>query len=151
MPLGWVKPESDSRHPDNTTKILLKLSRILVVLRNKICYIRGMKIIIQNIEENVASALRHCGYHFERTVPQTGEISAALDLGEGGFPRFHCYAKMRNLTDLEINLHLDQKRPVYQGTSAHSGEYEGEVVEEEAKRIQEVLVRQTPSSSMRRE
>ena len=40
---------------------------------------------------------------------------------------------------MHINLHLDQKRPVYRGTSAHGGEYEGEVVEQEAARIISIL------------
>lgn len=37
-----------------------------------------------------------------------------------------------------INLHLDQKKPSYAGTSAHAGEYEGPVVEREASRLREV-------------
>lgn len=99
-----------------------------------------MKILIENIKENPLSALRHCGYHFERMVEGTGEISAARDLGAGGFPRLHCYAKLVNGKDLFVNLHLDQKRPSYAGTSAHGGEYDGEVVEEEATRIKSILL-----------
>jgi len=34
---------------------------------------------------------------------------------------------------------LDQKKPIYQGTPAHSGEYEGKVVEEETERIKQIL------------
>lgn len=99
-----------------------------------------MKIIIENINENMANALRRTGYHFERQHTATDEISAARDLGAGGFPRFHCYAKMAG-SDMHINLHLDQKRPVYRGTSAHGGEYEGEVVEAEGARIKSILQR----------
>lgn len=98
-----------------------------------------MKILIENINDNPANALRRCGYHFERAVEQTGEISAARDLGSGGFPRLHCYAQLIGGKDLLINLHLDQKRPVYRGTSAHGGEYAGEIVEEEAARIKSIL------------
>jgi hypothetical protein len=102
-----------------------------------------MRIVIENINENLASALRRCGYHFERQHQDTGEVSAARDLARGGFPRFHVYAKLiyRGLTPiyLEINLHLDQKRPSYTGTRAHGGEHEGEVIEEEARRIKSIL------------
>jgi len=55
-----------------------------------------MKFLIANSAENPASALRRCGYHFERQHPETGEISAARSFGAGGFPRFHAYAKMIN-------------------------------------------------------
>ena len=41
--------------------------------------------------------------------------------------------------NLIFNLHLDQKRPIYKGVTAHSGEYEGEVVEEEAERFKKIL------------
>ncbi len=98
-----------------------------------------MKIFVENITENPASALRRCGYHFERQHPHTNEISAARSFGAGGFPRFHAYAKLIDKT-LQINLHLDQKRPVYRGTSAHGGEYEGEVIEQEAERIKSILL-----------
>lgn len=97
-----------------------------------------MKIIIKNIEENPASALRRCGYHFERTHLETGEVSAARSFGPGGFPRFHCYAKTIQ-NGIEVNLHLDQKRPSYKGTSAHAGEYGGELIKQEAERIQAIL------------
>lgn len=98
-----------------------------------------MKIIIENINVNPVTALRRCGYHFEKNVPDTGEVSAARDLGgTGGFPRLHAYAKMIS-NSLQINLHLDQKRPSYSGTKAHSGEYEGEIVEQEVERIKSIL------------
>jgi len=99
-----------------------------------------MKIVIKNINENLASALRKCGYHFERQHADTNELSAARTLGAGGFPRFHCYAKLVG-KDMHINLHLDQKRPSYSGSSAHGGEYEGEVVEQEGQRIKSILQR----------
>lgn len=50
------------------------------------------------------------------------------------YPRFHIYLKEEN-DHLVINLHLDQKKPIYAGSRAHSGEYEGEIVENELKRI----------------
>lgn len=98
-----------------------------------------MKIIIKNVNENPANALRRCGYHFERQHPHTNEISAARALGPGGFPKFHAYSKYREDGTLQITLHLDQKRPSYRGTRAHGGEYEGRIIEEEAERITSML------------
>ena len=41
--------------------------------------------------------------------------------------------------ETSLNLHLDQKKPVYRGTVAHSGEYEGEIVAKEIARIKNIL------------
>ncbi|OGZ58760.1 MAG: hypothetical protein A3B96_03100 [Candidatus Spechtbacteria bacterium RIFCSPHIGHO2_02_FULL_43_15b] len=98
-----------------------------------------MQIIIQNPRQNLVNALRQCGYHFERHHIQTSEVSAAKNLGIGGFPRFHCYAKLDDDKNIVINLHLDQKRPSYAGTRTHGGEYDGELVRQEAERIKKLF------------
>jgi len=131
-----------------------------------------MRILIENINENPANALRRCGYHFERQSPRTREISAARALGPGGFPKFHAYVKVigdpstirqmqavrgseepssprrggeqgrtirSGFFQMQIHLHLDQKRPSYKGTNAHGGEYDGEAIREEAERITLIL------------
>jgi len=59
-------------------------------------------------------------------------------IGGDAYPRFHIYLKKEG-EDLIFNLHLDQKRPIYKGTTAHSGEYSGEIVGKEAKRIKQIL------------
>lgn len=99
-----------------------------------------MQITVENPKENIVNYLRKCGYHFERHHAETDEVSAARDLGVGGFPRFHCYAKYDENKNIVINLHLDQKRPSYKGTRAHGGEYSGKIVEDEAERIKHVLL-----------
>ncbi|MBI2624748.1 MAG: hypothetical protein HYW70_00165 [Candidatus Nealsonbacteria bacterium] len=60
-------------------------------------------------------------------------------LGQGDYPRFHAYIKQAG-GKLIINLHLDQKKPIYKGVSAHSGEYVGELVEKEAERIKNARI-----------
>ena len=55
-----------------------------------------------------------------------------------GYPRFHIYLKIKE-ENLIFNLHLDQKRPIYKGSPAHAGEYEGETVGKEAERIKQAL------------
>lgn len=72
------------------------------------------------------------GYHAERNG------SYAARVGGGQFPRFHAYLEVQG-QDVLVNLHLDAKAPTYQGTSAHAGEYDGEVVEREIARIQQAV------------
>lgn len=76
------------------------------------------------------------------------EISIVRQIGRNDYPRFHLYIKEKSfvaaasqdkLNTFVFNLHLDQKKPSYKGNSAHSGEYDGEVVEEEAERIKNIL------------
>lgn len=86
---------------------------------------------------NVREFLRTAGYHPE-TNSNTGEISYIRAADSRPFPRFHIYTKEIN-DGYEINLHLDQKMPSYEGVSAHAGEYEGEIVEKEIKRMQMLL------------
>ncbi|PIT86230.1 MAG: hypothetical protein COU33_04325, partial [Candidatus Magasanikbacteria bacterium CG10_big_fil_rev_8_21_14_0_10_43_6] len=66
------------------------------------------------------------------------EESYVRVLSRGGYPRFHCYVEVLE-TGFRINLHLDQKRPSYGEHTAHSGEYDGAVVEREAERLQGMM------------
>lgn len=54
------------------------------------------------------------------------------------FPRFHLYLE-ENSDEWLLNLHLDQKAPVYSGVTAHSGDYDGPVIEQEIARIEKLL------------
>jgi hypothetical protein len=54
------------------------------------------------------------------------------------YPRFHLYLQDQG-NEWVFNLHLDQRAPVYEGQTAHAGEYDGEVVEREAERIKQLL------------
>lgn len=85
---------------------------------------------------NIYTLSRKIGYHFQGKDKEKGEF--IFTRPPRGYPRFHLYLKVKN-GDLIFNLHLDQKRPIYKGAPAHAGEYEGEVVEREAKRIKQIL------------
>ena len=100
------------------------------------CILRIMRIKLENFNKNVQSFVRDCGY---RPLAMTidGELNCVRPLAGQNYPRFHCYIKEENGA-LLINLHLDQKKPSYEGSSAHSGEYEGEIVESEAERIKSI-------------
>ncbi len=76
--------------------------------------------------------IKRCGYAEIRD--RTGQVSYVRRLRGYHYPRFHVYIEGNS-----FNLHLDQKAPVYQGTTAHSGEYEGGIVEKEAERIRQII------------
>ncbi|MFZ2970370.1 MAG: hypothetical protein WA063_04440 [Minisyncoccia bacterium] len=88
-----------------------------------------MKINIykKDLKENLYSFLRKCGYApFYESYIRT--------LSASGYPRYHVYTAEDDEKYI-LNLHIDQKRPSYGKETAHSGEYEGKVVEDEADRI----------------
>lgn len=93
-----------------------------------------MQINIPNISISPDKLIKHCGYAEIRN--REGGISYVRRLRGYQYPRFHIYLKKGY-----INLHLDQKKPSYQGVSSHSGEYDTEVVKEEGERIEQIIKR----------
>lgn len=97
-----------------------------------------MDFQIRNIKENINWVARSIGYVvLEAKSPN--EYNMVRKLNYDNYPRFHIYVKQRG-EYLDFNLHLDQKQPSYSGSHAHSGEYDGPVVETEADRIKQLLV-----------
>jgi len=82
---------------------------------------------------NLNSFMRLIGYKPIDVSPQ-GQLNCVRPLG-ADYPRFHSYVK-ETPKGFEFNLHLDQKKASYEGTSMHNGEYEGETVNEERRRIE---------------
>ncbi len=106
-----------------------------------------MKVTFQS-QENIHNLMRRCGYFSSPAVaPLSGakegcEIAfiRPLTSAGSGYPRFHVYVKIDGISrETQINLHLDQKKPIYSGATAHSGEYDGELVEKEVERIKKIL------------
>ncbi len=84
---------------------------------------------------NINTLMRQLGYHADRWQ-RKGTLSFSRSLTGGRYPRFHVYFDSERS---EINLHLDQKASRYENAPDHGAEYEGKVVEEEAKRIKDFL------------
>lgn len=103
-----------------------------------------MKLIIPNFTDNPTSFLRSCGYAFDKS--ENEEMAFMRRFAGTDYPRFHIYAHIENGQMLVINLHLDQKKASYKGTSAHSGEYSEELVEEEIKRIEKLSKATAPTT-----
>ena len=96
-----------------------------------------MKIYLKGpFKKNARNLLRDLGYHFYKQDIDTGEL--VFFRPYKAYPRFHIYLKESN-NEITINIHLDQKRPVYKNTPAHQGEYDGEIVESEAERIKKSI------------
>jgi len=91
-----------------------------------------MRFELKELKLGIPVLIRKIGY-----VPwgsRESEFSCIKRLAVGDYPRFHLYIKEKGSVIL-FNLHLDQKKPSYQGSSAHSGEYEGDIIEKEKERI----------------
>ena len=114
-----------------------------------------MEFIIKNTQKSISDIMRQIGY-MPAYFQKDGEFSMVRKIARNDYPRFHLYIKevvspVVRTTGLSYNfsLHLDQKKPSYfayrslgEGglkAHAHSGEYDGDVVEGEAERIRQIL------------
>jgi len=81
--------------------------------------------------------IRRCGYARIKSR-YSPEISYIRRLTSQPFPRFHIH--IQEFPEyFEVNLHLDQKMVRGKGIKAHALEEEGEVLENEARRITAVI------------
>ena len=96
-----------------------------------------MDFIIKDLKESIVSITRAIGYTNLDTTSHN-EFSMVRKITGSNYPRFHVFIKQRG-NHYYFNLHLDQKQPSYQGSHAHSGEYDSPVVEDEADRIKDIL------------
>lgn len=91
-----------------------------------------MNIPLPTLNEKLL--MQRAGYH-AFIDPNTGSESYVMRLGRNFYPRFHVYLQTKEETRL-LSLHLDMKKPSYEGGHAHSGEYDGAQVEQEVERLQ---------------
>jgi hypothetical protein len=91
-----------------------------------------MDFTIKNLQKSIVEVSREIGYLI---IDNNGEqINMVRKLSGQNYPRFHAYVK-QNGWDYTFSLHLDQKKPSYGGSHAHSGEYFGPLIDNEADRI----------------
>ncbi len=106
-----------------------------------------MRVRFDNPGMTGEQLLRKAGYG-ELRDRRSSERSWFKRFGPEFYPRFHAYVE-EGADGLTVKLHLDQKKPTYEGFSAHSGEYEGPAVEREAQRLRDLaakVVAQPPSA-----
>jgi len=87
----------------------------------------------QPLKQNTKIFLNRLGYYeyFDRNSQQ---ISYIRRMGSGYYPRLHLYLDLEE-SRVVFKLHLDEKKASYEGTNRHSGQYEGEIIENEMHRI----------------
>ena len=92
------------------------------------------------IEENKIDLGRKLGYFSLGRGKDEAEFSFIRPLYGNGYPRFHLFIRSDKGKDIVFDLHLDQKKASYKGSRAHSGEYEGPVIENEVDRIKKIIL-----------
>lgn len=95
-----------------------------------------MRIAFPKLPITPREFLRKASYADHRDYHATQE-SWTKRLGPEFYPRYHAYVEDDG-NGFVVNLHLDQKKPSYEGTAAHGGEYDGATIEREAARLKEV-------------
>lgn len=92
--------------------------------------------IIGKIKNTIYNLMRDLGYHFQGQTENSKELGFSRP--RTGYPRLHLFIKQEKEI-LSLSLHLDQKKPVYENATAHSGDYDGPVVEREMARIKQYI------------
>lgn len=93
-----------------------------------------MKFTITNPPTHSRNFLRRAGYGMHQN--REGELSYTRRLSGDEYPRFHVYVNAEEPGGpIDLSLHLDEKKPSYEGYTAHAGQYDGPLVEAEHQRI----------------
>ena len=78
-----------------------------------------MQFEIKNINKSINDLMRTIGY-MPAYFQNDGEFSIIKKIGRNDYPRFHLYI-VQNSQSFIFKLHLDQKKPSYEGSTGHSG------------------------------
>lgn len=84
--------------------------------------------------KNILVFLRGLGYMPHRD-PHEGKESFVRRLGSNFYPRLHVYVAEYSHARVVLDLHLDAKRPSYEGQRMHAAEHDSPLVADEADRI----------------
>ena len=98
-----------------------------------------MKILLPDtFSVNLRQFLRRNGYasHLQTKLDR---LSFVKRVTSDDFPRFHIYIEKDIRGKNYLTLHLDQKKPSYDGAHAHSGEYDGDLVRNESQALQKSI------------
>ena len=86
---------------------------------------------------NFKVLMNRMGYH-EQQSRKTGIISYIRRLSGSAYPRFHLYVDSSE-QGIQFKIHLDEKQASYENHTAHSGQYDGDLVNAEMERIKQYL------------
>ncbi len=94
-----------------------------------------MKFSINLSGKTLYTSMRKAGYAPAYSA-NPSEFAFQRFLAGRPYPKFHIYCVLsQEKKSMELNLHLDQKRPSYTGSHAHNAEHDGPLLESEAARI----------------
>lgn len=97
-----------------------------------------MNFTISKPSTHGRNLMRRAGYALHTN--REGKVSYVKRIHGDDYPRFHVYVHDEQPgISMELSLHLDEKRPSYEGSKAHSGDYDGPIVEQERDRILSTL------------
>jgi len=94
-----------------------------------------MAKITLKTKDNFYRFMRKAGYYPLQPKSKTNQAGFIRKISSGEYPRFHAYVKKNKRGVLEINLHLDQKKPVFKKSHSHAAEYDTQIVKKEIARI----------------
>lgn len=94
-------------------------------------------VILDHLRENEVVLMRRLGYSPHENFK--GELSFVRRTSNLPFPRLHVYLEQKDRQGLFLNIHFDAKRETYEPGKIHSLEKGGEIVEDEVKRIYQIL------------
>lgn len=89
--------------------------------------------------ENFDYLLRTARYQYLGQSDKDSKWSFVRPLSGNPYPRFHLYLNKISDQTLSADLHLDQKKPSYEGAKAHSADYDGSILEQEAQRLRQLF------------
>lgn len=97
-----------------------------------------MRTTIALAGDTALTFMRRAGYGYQKEG--SGEVAFTRRVSASPFPRYHAYVhegrrEKGEVRSIEVNLHLDQKETTYQGSRAHSGEYDGPLIVQELDRL----------------
>jgi hypothetical protein len=98
------------------------------------------KIKEKETKDNLANLMKKAGYFCLGRGRDENDLSFVRSIHANNYPRFHVIIRTDKGKDIIFDIHLDQKKPIYKGTRAHSAEYDGPVIENEASRIKTIAL-----------
>jgi hypothetical protein len=93
------------------------------------------KISQDSLKENLVFFMKRAGYFCLGQTDNENELSFVRSIRAENYPRFHVIARQDKGKEIVFNLHLDQKKTVYKNSKAHSADYDGPLLDNEAERI----------------
>lgn len=99
-----------------------------------------IKIKVEQLNGSTpAQWLRRAGYTYI-VDHKSDQESFVRRFSRDFYPRFHLYVQPKEDQGIVFfNLHLDHKKASYEGQSRHSADYDGELVQAEAARLQSLF------------